>query len=646
MTSSSDLCSYGCNPCACPDDVSIDHAIAYCKTELSDSSVNTLVDIRYKVKLENPYNRGTRECPYQLRVRMYKEGDSNQELIQPTAGTHDQISGCAYQTKDEEGNLGEEYSDIVFVNFPGEVEELSEVEIFRNYAFENAKLKKILFEIEVWTKSSSDSDPYDCESWSLLEKIDCEESNTTAISENSEDCKCKFSTSISKDDYEINTCNLPSCHPCGQDCTIESQGLLDENDNSEQEEEKSNSQDESSNNEESILEVIKTSAVPTTYPFYAKYRVKYTNIGSSEPIVKVVTISCATEYKPGTSEVNTFDHIATEARFFSAITNLADQKLRDTELEVEILKNDDEPVPLLSSERASDCRCDCLYGNLNEDKKSQSEYTVNNDLNSEQVDLEINYLNVNCAIGNCNALNNDSDSSGPKYKEKGWFRYTFELSNLLSFKLGHNCEYDIQVKLKYTGGLDNEELFMDIHTIDLVKQIKDIAVEQREQIKSFTLERTVEIDELSNTIFYGNSNEFSIEICALNGKPSAKDGYSDEYNNEQEWDCNCCQTYDYTYFEDYRTTVKLPKCVPCLKSDVISDESFTFNTSDSNFYYNAEMDGSFLMYANIDVDGEDKKLLIGNGKDESYSHKMHIEKLDSDSEVSGGGEKTIKHESI
>ena len=582
---SADLCYVGCPTCPCPE-VSAYFVKDICQSE---DDLKTILDANYAFKLKNSDVRQNQTCIYQARVSIY--GDN--ELIVPLNVSYDsEIDLC-------EGTGGEGFSDVFQIEFPGEIELMSEISEFKNYAFDGY-YEKIEITINIFRNTSNKLDSTECDDYTPAEKEDCIDEEESESNGSTDPCDCIWkikSDEISYEhnsDYKNETCKIPRCYGCGHDVTASA--LV---------EQKYLGASYEPTDED---EVIKSYFLPTVYPFCANYDAEY-NINGNK-VVKSVDIVAAKEYRPQTETTNVY-----ETTMYAS--DLGIEVSETDEIEVEVNKG------------KSDCECDCIFGWTDRSgSKYQVNYVPENTNNEELVSNEINYYNCLCALGNCKLPNEENE-----LEPVNWFRFSLNLGNLLKNKYGHNCKYELEVSLR----LGSSEVYTETLSMDLSKVVKGTSVDERNKIKDYTIEKTIKLNKKDVS-----SSGAVFKVCAVSGISSVNDGYTDSPNSSV-YDCNCCQEYDSSYFNDY-IEKKPKKCIPCSKSDVVDEEKLLAKKYDQ-FYYNADMTGTFLMYANFSVNGKEYRKLVGNGTNESYEHNVYIDDITSESISSTGTSVTILHDS-
>jgi hypothetical protein len=580
----------GCPTCPCPE-IQGKFTKNLCQTQ---AGVKTLLDANYFFKIANPEIRGDNTCVYQARVSIY--GDD--KLLFPDGWSEEDLDNLCIGSSDEG------FSDVFEIEYPGEVELMSELTEFKNYAFDGI-YEKIEITLDVFRNTSDEPFSDECSDYTPAEKEECDYEEDGSVG-SSDPCACTWKSKSSDIEYEetteyhTETCKIPRCYPCGHDVTASA--LVDQVyiGSSYEESESDNSKD---------TKQIRTYILPSVYPFFANVEVDY-YVKGMNVYTKTLNASTASELKPGTQT-----------------TNVAEVTLNSKELGVPVSESDLIEVEVKSIE--SECECDCIFGWRNK-SGTDTAYIPENTLNTELTDTETNYYNCVCAFGNC-TIESESNES----QEKNWFRYSINLGNLLSNKFGHNCKYSLQLSLK----LGTDEKYFETVELDLSKLVKDVDTDVRSKIKDYTLEKTIELDASG-----GISTDNAIfKVCAISGSSTTEDGYTN-YPSTTEYDCDCCQEYDYRYFNDYIES-EPEKCTPCSKDDVVESENFSVENY-NHYYYNSEMTGTFLMYAKMNVSGNEHKILLGNGTNESYIHKIYLDTLSEDGVESIQGSSKIIQESI
>jgi len=574
---SADLCYVGCPSCPCPDVRSF-FTKNICQ---SDSGIKTLLDSKYVFELENSDTRQNQTCVYQARVSIYGDG----QLLIPinNSDSSDDLDLCI-------GSSDEGFTDVFQIEFPGEIELMSEISEFKNYAFDGY-YEKIQVTINIFRNTSNTPDSSECDDYTPAEKENCsadEDEDSESDYGSTDPCACTYQIESDEiiyeheSDYYTETCKLPRCYPCGHDVTatalvdrdyIPSSSISDVNSNEDKK--------------------LRSYFLPSVFPFYANYNVEYSVNGTKYS--KSIDISAATEFRPKTENTNVY-----ETTMYSSEMGISVSET--DEVEVEIHKG------------KSDCDCDCIFGWKDlTGTKAQKNYVPENTNNEKLVNSELNYYNCLCALGNCKLPNEEK-----KLKPVSWFRFSLNLGNLLKNKYGHNCKYTIDVSLK----LGSSEEYAESFVMDLSKLVKNADASERINIKDYTIEKTVKLNteniSASNAVF---------KVCAVSGTSTTDDGYTTT-PKKSDFECGCCQEYDYNYFNEYIET-NPKKCIPCSKSDVVDGEKFLANEYEQ-FYYNAEMSGTFLMYANFSINGKNYRKLVGNGTGETYEHNVFIDDIPSE----------------
>lgn len=591
---SADVCYVGCPTCPCPEVYGIFNK-NICQT---NASVQSLLDSQYSFKIANPDARQGQTCVYQARVSIYGDG----ELLIPKNSLDDQTDLCI-------GSSDEGFSDVFEIEFPKEIELMSEISEFRNYAF-NGYYEKFEVTVDVFRNSSNTPNSTNCDDYTPVEKEDCEEETSQDSDDqgSADDCTCSWESSDEDFSYEhesnYNTekCKIPRCYPCSHDVTgtaLVDRGYIGT----------SYGETSSQTTTADDMQKIKTYFLPTVYPFNANLNVDY-SVKGLKVYTKPINISTATKYRPGTES-----------------SNVSEITLYSSELGVPVSKSDTIEVEINAGE--SNCECDCIFGwKDSTSESSTANYSPENSYNEDLVTNELNYYNNLCALGNCKL---ESESGGPQ--NINWFRFSLRVGNLLKNNFGHNCKYAFEVSL-ITG---SDEKYSDTFELDLSKLVKDADTADRSRIKDYTIEKTIKLSADDDT----SIRDAIFKVCAVSGKSSTSDGYTTTPRTT-EYECECCQEYDSRYFNDYRE-LKPKKCIPCSKSDVIYDENFSVGL-DNQYYYNTEMSGTFLMYANTEVNGKQQRILLGNGTSETYNHQVYIETISSDDSNSSGSTAKIIHD--
>ena len=590
---SNDICYSGCPTCPCTEvDGTFNKNICQ-----SNDDIKTLLDAKFNFKITNPEVRQGSTCVYQARVKIYGKASSTLELLIPKNIDLSIDSSCI-------GSSDEGFSDIFEITFPSEIELMSEVDEFRNYSFDG-NYKEFEVEVEIYRNTSANPYSKNCEDYSIVDKETCDQD-----SDDEDACICSWKSSSEDFSYEgdendyLVSCKVPRCYPCGHDAT--GTANIDVN-------EVSSSYDEDTDDSNTDdVRTIRSYYTPTVYPFYSNFNVDYF-VKGMKVYTKPLSISCATEYKPG-----------------EGYDNVCEIRMKTTELGVPISNYDEIEVEINPSD--TECECDCLFGWKElSGSKNVTEYVPENKNNSDLVENELNYLNSVCAIGNCKSKN-DSGETITNY----WFRYSLKIANLLENRYGHNCKYNASCSFS----IGSSEKYSETIELDLSKLVKDIDIDERSKIKSFSLEKTIKLEDVNSPPSISDSQ---FKVCILDGSPTDVDGYT-KYGKSVTYEHGCCQEYGSRYFNSYIED-KPENCIPCQKSNAIQTESLSYNSS-SQIYYNAEIADTFLMYANVDVAGETKKVLIGNGTNETFEHKILIDTLSEDEINKIGYSGKISHEEV
>jgi hypothetical protein len=527
--------------------------------------IRSLLDSKFTFK-KNRDDLGTLSCNFQARISIYGKNDDS-STFELLIPEQRQYESILECTP--------EYSDIFDFKFDFELQDT--LDIFKNYSFLQCVTEYEVV-VDIFLLTSLDAETKICDDFTQVDAIDCPSSPTTTSN-----CVCNFE-SVPEDfsnrgNYEgtcDDICKIPRCFACGNYATPS--GILYEDEVT----------------ETTSKYYVNLSLDPESYPFSSLMKLKLSSSGLD--VSKQLMISSA-----GGFESNLVGRVLLED-----VSNLP----ADTTIDIEVESFDEE------------CECDCLYGFKNNDDSEK--YDLDNSdqsvLNQFLIANSQNYNNVNCSFGNCYMSPTSTNfNEGDKY----WFRFSVAITNDIGNLWGHNCEYDMEVSLNLGTG---SSIYSETLPVNMVRSIKDELSEQTDLsgLKFIEIEKTILLDNINSNTDVSNSK---LRVCFKNPRNSTDDGYTSSSTTNNI--CECCQEYDYSYFENYLTSSP-EDCTPCKKSDSFYEESMDVTKKFNDAHYIAGLKGTFLMYANYELNGKQNRVLVGNGLGETKLHKIYSDTINED----------------